>query len=94
MQLTGETQLLNAMEPIVHSIFEEHVLPNRALKCDCDKCKLDIIVLTLNHVKPHYTSTQVGEAYIKALYMNTQMISDVIQELARSVLIVEQKPNH
>jgi competence protein ComFB len=94
MELTQDKTILNAMEPIVINIFEEHVLPNRTLKCDCDKCKLDIILLTLNRVQPHYTSTQVGEAYIKALYMNSQMLSDVIQELARSVLIVEQNPNH
>lgn len=82
------------MEPIVVSFFEEHILPNYPLKCNCEKCTTDIIVLTLNHLKPKYTSTQAGQAYIKALYMNTQLQSDILQELTRSLQVVESNPQH
>ncbi|MBB6673684.1 late competence development ComFB family protein [Cohnella nanjingensis] len=94
MELSRAASVLNVMEPIVINTFKEHILTNRTLKCDCEKCRLDIVVLTLNHLQPHYTSTQAGEAYIKALFMNTQLQSDVIQELTRALQVVEDNPNH
>ncbi|MDI4647633.1 late competence development ComFB family protein [Cohnella hashimotonis] len=94
MEFARASSIFNAMEPIVVSFFEEHILPNYPLKCSCEKCTTDIIVLTLNHLKPQYTSTQAGQAYIKALYMNPQLQSDILQELTRSVQIVESKPQH
>lgn len=94
MEFARASSVFNAMEPIVVSFFEEHILPHYSLKCSCEKCATDIIVLTLNHLKPQYTSTQAGQAYIKALYMSPQMQSDVLQELTRSLQIVESKPQH
>lgn len=94
MELARSSSIFNSMEPIVVSFFEEQLLPNYQLKCNCDKCTTDIIVLTLNHLPPKYTTTQAGQAYIKALYMNPQMQSDILQELTRSIQIVEAKPQH
>lgn len=94
MEFARVLSVFNAMEPIVVTFFEEHLLPNYKLKCSCDKCMTDIIVLTLNQLQPKYTSTQAGQAYIKALYMNPQLQSDILQELTRSIQIVEAHPQH
>lgn len=94
MKWSKELPVLNAMEPIVADMFENHFLKPELMKCACDKCKLDVLLLALNHLPPRYTSTQAGEAYIKAQYMEPQLQSDVLQELARAVQVIERNPNH
>ncbi|WEK53516.1 MAG: late competence development ComFB family protein [Candidatus Cohnella colombiensis] len=86
--------IVNIMEPIVIHIFEDTYLKHKTLKCSCDKCQLDIILLTLNHLPPHYTSTLLGETYVKTEYMTTQTQSDVLSALARAAQIIEERPNH
>ncbi|WP_373231123.1 late competence development ComFB family protein [Cohnella sp.] len=94
MNFSRESSILNVMEPIVSNLFDDNYVKTNSLKCSCEKCKMDIILLTLNHVSPHYTSTQAGEAYIKALFLNPQLQSDVLREIIQSVKIIEEHPNH
>jgi competence protein ComFB len=94
MKFAQDLSILNVMERIVIHMFEDNYLKTQTLKCDCDKCQLDIVLLTLNHLTPHYTSSQVGEAYIKASYLNHQLRSDILKELIQSVMIIEEHPNH
>jgi competence protein ComFB len=86
-------KFFNAMEPIVSNLFEQY-LKTHHLKCDCDKCKLDILLLALNHLQPRYSSSQSGEVFVKALYMETQTQSDVLMELTKAAAIIEQNPMH
>ncbi|SDX31522.1 late competence development ComFB family protein [Paenibacillus sp. CF384] len=94
MNYSGDLSVLNAMEPIVVSVLEEHYVKTGILKCGCDRCKLDILLLTLNHLPTHYTSSQQGEAYIKAYYLNPQQQSDVLREITEAVKVIELKPHH
>lgn len=94
MIFSRETSVLNIMEPIVSHMFEDHYVKTGILKCDCEKCQLDILSLTLNHVPPHYTSSQAGEAYVKALYQEPQLQSDILRELTKAVQVIEERPNH
>ena len=93
MRIIDELPVLNAMEPIVMNLFDDYV-KTHALKCSCSKCRLDILVLTLNQLAPKYTSSQTGEAYVKALFMNAQLQSDVLRELTEVVKIIERNPHH
>lgn len=83
----------NAMEPIVSNLFEQYLKTHR-LSCDCDKCKLDILLLALNHLQPRYSSSQSGEAFVKALFMETQLQSDVLMEITKAAAVIEQNPMH
>ncbi|MBW5447990.1 competence protein ComFB [Cohnella sp. CFH 77786] len=94
MNLKKELSVINAMEPIVIQLFEEQYLKERTLACGCDKCQLDILLLTLNQLPPRYTSSQAGEAYIKALYLNPQLQSDILKVLTQSVKVIEDNPSH
>lgn len=94
MLFSRDLSIMNVMEPIVSDLFEANYVKTRSLKCDCEKCQLDIVLLTLNHVTPHYTSSQTGEAYIKASYMNSQLQSDVLREITQAVKVIEENPNH
>lgn len=86
-------KFFNAMEPIAANLFEQY-LKTHHLKCDCDKCKLDILLLTLNHLQPKYTSSPSGEAFVKALFMETQLQSDVLKEITRAAAVIEHNPMH
>ncbi|WP_219835131.1 late competence development ComFB family protein [Paenibacillus sp. R14(2021)] len=94
MKYSHELNFLNVMEPIVRDMLEEHYVQTRILSCACDKCTLDILLLTLNHLPPHYTSSQEGEAYIKAYYLNPQQQSDILREITKAVQIIQERPNH
>lgn len=94
MRTSNDLSVMNAMEPIVVNLFEDHFLKSQTLECDCDKCRLDILLYTLNQLPPRYTSSQAGEAYIKALYMNPQLQSDILTALTQAVRIVADRPSH
>ncbi|TXK74696.1 late competence development ComFB family protein [Paenibacillus sp. N3.4] len=85
--------VFNAMESIVMNLFEEFE-KNYERKCTCDRCKEDILALVLNHIPPKYTSSEKGQLYVKSLYMNQQIQSDVMKELIQAALIVEHNQNH
>ncbi|WP_424769223.1 late competence development ComFB family protein [Paenibacillus sp. sgz302251] len=86
-------KIMNAMEPIVINLFEQYFKPI-SLNCDCDKCRLDIILLTLNHLQPRYTSSQSGEALVKAIFMEPQLQSDVLKEITKAVSVIAENPLH
>lgn len=94
MNFSRELSILNVMEPIVSHTLADHFVKTGLLKCNCDKCQLDIVLLALNHLPPHYTSSQTGEAYIKAIYQEPQLQSDVLREIANAVKVITDKPNH
>lgn len=84
---------VNMMESIAEEIFREFMI-GYPLKCSCQKCKEDIIALTLNRVPPKYVSSHIGEVHIKTRYLNNQLRMDIMREIARSTLIVQMNPNH
>ncbi|MDQ0876252.1 competence protein ComFB [Paenibacillus sp. V4I3] len=85
--------LVNAVEAIVSNLYEEFQ-KSYEIKCGCQHCKEDILALVLNRIPPKYTSSEKGQLYIKTLYLNPQLQSDVMRELMRAALVVEHKQNH
>lgn len=85
--------LVNAVEAIISNLYEEFQ-KSYDLKCGCQHCKEDILALVLNRIPPKYTSSEKGQLYIKTLYLNPQLQSDVMRELMRAALVVEHKQNH
>jgi competence protein ComFB len=85
--------VFNAMENIVTNLFDEFQ-KNYELKCDCNKCKDDMLALVLNKIPPRYTSSEKGQLFVKGLYINSQMQSDVMRELMEAANIVEHHQHH
>jgi len=85
--------LINAVEAIVSHSFEEFQ-KSYELKCVCDQCKEDIQAIVLNRIPPKYTSSERGQLFVKSLYLNTQLQSDILKELMSAVIIVEQNQHH
>jgi competence protein ComFB len=87
-------RIINAMEQVVSQIFKDEFLKNTKPTCSCEHCQLDIIALALNRLPPRYVVTEEGNVYIRALYAERQLTSDVIRELSKAALLVQEKPNH
>jgi len=85
--------LMNAMESIVEEIFSEFQTLV-ALKCTCDQCKRDIIALVLNQIPSRYVSSEAGEAYVNAAYMDKQLRLDIMRELFKASIVVRDHPRH
>ncbi|SDM85152.1 competence protein ComFB [Paenibacillus sp. yr247] len=85
--------VFNAMETIVINLFDEFQ-KNYEMKCICNKCKEDMLALVLNNIPPRYTSSEKGQLFIKGLYINPQLQSDVMRELMEAANIVEHHQQH
>jgi competence protein ComFB len=94
MEVGKKVTVVNAIEPVVFQIFTDEFLKNTTLACSCERCQLDIIALALNRLPARYVVTEQGNVYVKALYAERQLTSDVIRELSNAALVVQGKPNH
>jgi competence protein ComFB len=62
--------------------------------CKCDKCKSDVIALTLNQLPSKYVVTQAGEVYARINELSICKEAEIITALAKSAKIVKEKPRH
>lgn len=67
---------------------------NPIIKCNCDKCKLDIAAIALNSLSPNYVVTKYGYVYAKAKNLNYQFNIDVIMAVTKAIEIVGKSPKH
>ena len=83
----------NVLEGIV--IEETASILKRAKNvCKCDKCFADVCALTLNNIKPQYTTTEIGEIYSRTKMLNILNLSEVTDEIFKNIDRVKEKPSH
>ncbi len=81
------------METLVNSHLPSLIKDNPHIK-ECERCQNDIKAIALNQLKPHYTISDRGLMFTKMKELNHQFQSDIIQELARAIQMVENHPHH
>ena len=86
--------VVNVTELLVQSALKDAYIGKGRLTCDCARCVEDIKAIALNHLPPHYVSTDQGVAYVKAQYIDPQLQSDVLRELAFAAQTVSSSPRH
>lgn len=86
-------ELKNLMEEEVKRVVER-LLKNRDDICTCDRCKLDIIAITLNNIKPKYVVTEKGEVFARIDMLNYQYDADIAMEVMKAIKIVKENLNH
>lgn len=87
-------QIHNYMEDIVSDTIEEILSRREDDICKCEQCKLDIMALALNQLKPKYVVTEKGRIYTKLAEVTLQCKIDVTKEVARAVEQVVSNPRH
>jgi len=85
--------LVNVTELLVRHTLEEHEWESR-MPCACEQCRDDMMAIALNQLPSRYVSTDRGQAYVKAQYMNSQLQMDIVRELAVALTKVRQNPRH
>jgi len=62
--------------------------------CRCEKCKMDVIALTLNRLPPKYVVTETGELFSKVDLLKTQFEVDIVSAIAFAAEKVKNHPLH
>jgi competence protein ComFB len=86
-------ELTNFMEHVVTDYVDE-VLAEENEFCDCPRCRLDVIAIALNDVKPKYVVTTKGYAYARMGELQAQFKADTIVAVSRALKIVKAHPRH
>jgi len=85
--------LRNYMEEVVNRTLEE-ILSPRDDVCKCERCKLDIMALALNHLPPKYVVTDMGYIYTKVNELESQFKADVTVAVTNALKIIRKNPRH
>ena len=83
----------NFMEDYVLKKMEE-ILPNYPQCCTCDKCKRDIVTLTLNNLQSKYVTSDKGEMLVRAEIKNSVHEIEVVTKITNSIKKVMLNPHH
>jgi competence protein ComFB len=86
-------QLKNYMEEATDSTIEE-ILARRDDVCKCDRCKMDIKALALNHLPPKYVVTDRGYVYTKVNELENQFTADITVAVTNALKIIRDNPRH
>ncbi|GHV32526.1 hypothetical protein FACS18949_03710 [Clostridia bacterium] len=85
-------KLVNYMEIIIEKSARE-LLKQQKL-CDCEHCRMDVMALALNNVKPHYVVSDKGQLFAKLDSFETQAAVDVTTEVITAIEKVKAHPRH
>ena len=86
-------QFKNYMEEAVERTMEE-ILAHRDDVCKCDRCKMDIKALALNHLPPKYVVTDRGYVYTKVNELQNQFQADMAVAVTNALKVVRDNPRH
>ena len=86
-------QLKNYMEEATDSTIEEILTPRDDI-CKCDRCKMDIKALALNHLPPKYVVTDRGYVYTKVNELENQFKADITVAVTNALKIIRDNPRH
>lgn len=62
--------------------------------CKCEKCRLDIMALTLNSLPSKYVVSEKGALYTKVKELEQQFEVDVEAAIIRAAVFVSKNPKH
>lgn len=83
----------NYLEEAVSSYLSE-ALQDDTEFCKCDKCRLDVMALALNDLKPKYVVTDKGYVFVKASELEAQFRADTVIAVRKAMKIVKENPRH
>lgn len=84
--------LKNYMEEVVLNLIDDVIKDVDV--CKCEKCKMDIMAISLNNLPTKYVVTEKGELYSKVNLLRLQVEVDVITEITKAAMMVKQRPKH
>lgn len=86
-------KIANYTEIIVKERLDE-ILKGVDGACRCEECKSDVAAIALNHLTPHYYSTDKGFLFSKLKAVEVQDLTDIIAEVTAAAKVVKSHPRH
>ena len=83
---------VNYMEEVVEDMLDDILHIYKKEKICCDKCREDILSISLNHLQPMYYSTE--KTYHKVKTLDPQMQAKITTEIMKAMDIVNKNPRH
>ena len=62
--------------------------------CRCRRCRLDVMALALNKLKPKYVVSPKGYAFARMEELEAQFLADTIIAVRKAMVIVRENPHH
>jgi competence protein ComFB len=85
-------QLRNYTEEAVKTYLDRWL--KEADVCQCEICRLDIMAIMLNNLKPKYVVTEVGALWAQMDDFDPQYRTDFMTIMTQAVEIVKRGPRH
>ncbi|RLQ96233.1 late competence development ComFB family protein [Falsibacillus albus] len=90
-----EIKYVNVMEEIVSAIVTMLLTGSEYQTfCKCDKCKNDIIALSLNTLPSHYVTTNEGRELTFNNLNTTENRNWINKRIIKSIYVVGKYPKH
>jgi len=62
--------------------------------CQCEGCRLDVMALMLNNLKPKYIVTDTGALYAQMDDFDPQNRTDFMMVMTQAIQTVKKRPRH
>ncbi len=85
-------QIVNMIEQAVTEAVD-NILPTLPNVCRCERCRADVICLTLNQLPPRYVVNRWGEIMSEAEFESAQRKAEVIAAVMKSVRKIAGRPH-
>ncbi len=82
----------NYMEELVEHMLDNIIYTYKKEKICCEKCRQDVISISLNNLPPMYYSTK--ETYHKIKSLDPQLQARITTEIIKALDIVKKNPRH
>lgn len=80
------------MEELVEHMLDDIVSTRKTKEICCQKCRDDIVSISLNNLPPMYYSSK--ETYHKIKSLDPEMHTRIITEIIKALELVEKNPQH
>ncbi|MCM3743896.1 late competence development ComFB family protein [Sporosarcina luteola] len=82
----------NVMEEVVQNVLQQYETELN-LTCDCDRCKDDIMAISLNEIKPRYIVNDKLSPVIRAEHVaDRQGATNILSTVVKAARIVSASP--
>jgi len=83
-------KLINYMEIIAQRYVDKWM--SQSGVCGCEECKLDVMAIMLNRLKPKYVVSEKGRLFAQLAEFDKQHKVDIMTALSAAVEIVKKNP--
>lgn len=86
-------ELKNYMEVAVIQTINEMLKKEKEI-CGCERCRMDMAAMALNSLPPKYIVNHNGEVYTRVSMMQSQIATDVLSAVTKSIMKIGSNPRH